>query len=81
MINPYFNLPIIFTILAVGSFIGYFLTTRKLIKRLIDYGMLWKSTAERLDHELKTLTDQYRQLAKINQAQKDIIQTKKGGKK
>jgi hypothetical protein len=38
--------------------------------------MIWQQTANKVQKELGILTDQYRQLAKINQALRDVDKVK-----
>ena len=58
-------------ILIIAFWISFFINKR-LIKKLIDAGFYWKGEAERLNEELKTIQNQYRQVAKILEALKTI---------
>jgi hypothetical protein len=69
----------IIIVLLIVSGLGYFFFTQKAIRQLVNYGMAWKRQSEDYKFQLSTLTDQYRQLAKINQALREIKKSK--GKK
>ena len=58
-------------ILIIAFWISFF-TNKRLIKKLIDAGFYWKGEAERLNEELKTIQNQYRQVAKILEALRTI---------
>lgn len=62
------------------AFITYFLFTKKVIKQLLDVNLAFKQAGEKAKNDLYLLTEQYRQLANINKAMRDI-QTKGGKKK
>ena len=62
------------------TLIVFFLLARRTLKITLARINFWKNTADRYKNDLNILTDQYRQLANINKALRDI-QTVKGGKK
>jgi len=62
------------------TLIIFFLLARRTLKITLARINFWKNTADRYKNDLNILTDQYRQLANINKALRDI-QTVKGGKK
>jgi len=72
------NYNLIISILIISQLIQFYFY-RKTIKNLLLAGKFWKTKYETTLIDLKTLTDQYRQIAKINQALKEIksIKTKK----
>jgi hypothetical protein len=62
------------------TLIVFFLLARRTLKITITRVNFWKNTSDKYKNDLNILTDQYRQLANINKALRDI-QTVKGGKK
>jgi len=69
---------IIFLLLVL---VWYFLLTRKAIRIVIDANNKLFQAGNNSSHELKVLTDKYRQLAKINEVLRDINKLKVKTKK
>ena len=74
------NLSIFLISFLTTTLILFFLLARRTFKKLLLDRIILKNLAEKYKNDLNILTDQYRQLANINKALRDI-QTTKGGKK
>ena len=58
-----------------------FYFTRKAMRKLVDSAIVWQNIANKAKRDLGTLTDQYRQLANINKALREVDKVKSLKKK
>jgi len=72
------TMTIIVLVLVLGVYIFF---TRRLIKKLLDYIAESKRIFDATQKDYNILNNQYRQLAKINEALRDVNTVKNGGKK
>jgi predicted PurR-regulated permease PerM len=75
------TLSIIIISVLVVSFALYFYFSRKLIRELIESIKYSKQVFDATQKDYHTLNEQYRQLAKINEALRSISQVKNSKKK
>lgn len=68
-------------IALVVLLVVYWFYTRRLIRRILNVNIALQSAGNKIQNELNILTDQYRQLANINQALRDVKKAKKGKNK
>jgi uncharacterized protein YoxC len=71
----------IIIIVLVLILVIHFFYTKRLIKKLLDYIAKSKEIYDATQKDYNTLNNQYRQLAKINEALRDVNKVKNGGKK
>jgi uncharacterized membrane protein YukC len=75
------TLSIVIISILVVSFALYFYFSRKLIRELIESIKYSKQAFDAMKKDYNTLSDQYRQVSKINEALRSISQVKSSKKK
>jgi uncharacterized protein YoxC len=71
------NIQTIIIVVLVLVLVFFFIFSRRTVKKLLDYIANSKQIYDATMHDYNILNNQYRQLAKINEALRDIKKEKK----